>query len=130
VARAASARPIRLGLKVLARQDCSSGFFRLFSFCRKDRRNGDRSKNIVEGPGHASARAAREALAQGGGRTRLHPHRRSKNIDFNDLAGFLGAPPKGRATLEEIDETVTRAAGAAASGVGGARKAQQKRSAA
>ncbi len=53
-----------------------------------------------------------------------------KNIDFNDLAGFLGAPPKGRATLEEIDETVTRAAGAAASGVGGARKAQQKRSAA
>jgi len=34
-----------------------------------------------------------------------------KNIDFNDLAGLLGKPPKGRATLEEIDETVSKAAG-------------------
>jgi AbrB family looped-hinge helix DNA binding protein len=37
-----------------------------------------------------------------------------KNVDFNDLAGLLGAPPKGRATLAEIDETVAREAGAAA----------------
>lgn len=51
-----------------------------------------------------------------------------KNIDFNDLAGFLGTPPKGRATLEEIDETVTRAAGAAASDGVDVRKTPQKRS--
>ncbi|MCV3238752.1 AbrB/MazE/SpoVT family DNA-binding domain-containing protein [Mesorhizobium sp. ZC-5] len=37
-----------------------------------------------------------------------------KNVDFNDLAGFLGAPPKGRATLGQIDETVAREGGAAA----------------
>ncbi|WP_245408906.1 AbrB/MazE/SpoVT family DNA-binding domain-containing protein [Rhizobium wuzhouense] len=35
-----------------------------------------------------------------------------KNIDLKDLAGFLGTPPNGRATLEEIDETVVRTAGA------------------
>ena len=34
-----------------------------------------------------------------------------KNIDFNDLAGLLGQPPKGRASLEDIDTTVARAAG-------------------
>ncbi len=39
-----------------------------------------------------------------------------KNLDFNDLAGLLGDPPAGRATLEEIDETVMRTAGAAALG--------------
>lgn len=35
-----------------------------------------------------------------------------KNIDLKDLAGFLGDPPKGPATLEEIDAEVMRAAGA------------------
>jgi AbrB family looped-hinge helix DNA binding protein len=35
-----------------------------------------------------------------------------KNVDFNDLAGLLGAPPRGNATLEEIDDTVAQAAGA------------------
>lgn len=35
-----------------------------------------------------------------------------KNVDFNDLAGLLGAPPRGRATLEEIDQAVAEAAGA------------------
>lgn len=35
-----------------------------------------------------------------------------KNVDFNDLAGLLGAPPRGNATLEEIDEAVAKAAGA------------------
>ena len=35
-----------------------------------------------------------------------------KNIDLKDLAGFLGTPPNGRATLEEIDEAVVRTAGA------------------
>lgn len=34
-----------------------------------------------------------------------------KNVDFNDLAGLLGKPPRGRATLEEIDESVLKAAG-------------------
>lgn len=34
-----------------------------------------------------------------------------KNVDFNDLAGLLGKPPRGRATLEEIDEAVLNAAG-------------------
>jgi antitoxin PrlF len=29
-----------------------------------------------------------------------------KNVNFNDLAGFLGKPPNGPATLDEIDETV------------------------
>jgi AbrB family looped-hinge helix DNA binding protein len=35
-----------------------------------------------------------------------------KNIDFKDLAGFLGTPPNGSATLEEIDAAVANAAGA------------------
>ncbi|WP_105383306.1 AbrB/MazE/SpoVT family DNA-binding domain-containing protein [Neorhizobium alkalisoli] len=35
-----------------------------------------------------------------------------KNVNFNDLAGLLGKPPKGSATLDEIDETVLRAGGA------------------
>jgi antitoxin PrlF len=34
-----------------------------------------------------------------------------KCINFNDLAGFLGGPPAGLATLEEIDAAVTRAGG-------------------
>lgn len=34
-----------------------------------------------------------------------------KNVDFNDLAGLLGKPPRGRATLEEIDESVLKAGG-------------------
>lgn len=42
-----------------------------------------------------------------------------KNIDLKDLAGFLGNPPNGRATLEEIDETVLQAAGANALSTGG-----------
>lgn len=39
-----------------------------------------------------------------------------KSIDFNELAGLLGDPPAGRATLEEIDESVAEAAGADAAG--------------
>lgn len=35
-----------------------------------------------------------------------------KNIDFKDLAGFLGTPPNGPATLEEIDAAVIAAGGA------------------
>ena len=35
-----------------------------------------------------------------------------KNVDFNDLAGLLGRPPGGPATLEEIDQAVLEAAGA------------------
>lgn len=34
-----------------------------------------------------------------------------KNIDLKDLAGFLGTPPNGPATLEEIDEAVIGTAG-------------------
>lgn len=34
-----------------------------------------------------------------------------KNIDFKDLAGFLGDPPNGPATLEEIDAAIVQAAG-------------------
>lgn len=34
-----------------------------------------------------------------------------KNIDFKDLAGFLGDPPNGAASLEEIDAAVMKAAG-------------------
>lgn len=34
-----------------------------------------------------------------------------KNIDFKDLAGFLGDPPNGIATLEEIDAAVIQAVG-------------------
>jgi AbrB family looped-hinge helix DNA binding protein len=35
----------------------------------------------------------------------------AKSIDFNDLRGILGAPPKGSATLEEIDRTIAEAGG-------------------
>ncbi|MBL0933370.1 MAG: AbrB/MazE/SpoVT family DNA-binding domain-containing protein [Rhizobiaceae bacterium] len=31
-----------------------------------------------------------------------------KNLDFNDLAGFLGEPPNGPATLDELNETIAR----------------------
>ncbi len=34
-----------------------------------------------------------------------------KTIDFNELQGILGNPPKGPATLEEIDASVAQAAG-------------------
>lgn len=34
-----------------------------------------------------------------------------KNIDFKDLAGFLGDPPNGPATLEEIDAAIVQSAG-------------------
>ena len=37
-----------------------------------------------------------------------------KSIDFNDLAGFLGNPPNGPATLAEIDAAVRHAGGRAA----------------
>jgi antitoxin PrlF len=37
-----------------------------------------------------------------------------KSIDFNDLAGFLGNPPNGPATLDEIDAAVRQAGGRAA----------------
>ncbi len=37
-----------------------------------------------------------------------------KCINFNDLAGYLGEPPNGPATLEEIDETIADAMGNAA----------------
>ena len=42
-----------------------------------------------------------------------------KNIDLKDLAGFLGKPPNGHATLEEIDEAVVQTAGANALSTGG-----------
>ena len=42
-----------------------------------------------------------------------------KNIDLKDLAGFLGNPPNGHATLEEIDEAVVQTAGANALSTGG-----------
>jgi AbrB family looped-hinge helix DNA binding protein len=42
-----------------------------------------------------------------------------KNIDLKDLAGFLGNPPNGYATLEEIDEAVVQTAGANALSTGG-----------
>ena len=35
-----------------------------------------------------------------------------KSLNFNDLAGFLGKPPAGTATLEEIDSAVMKAGGA------------------
>lgn len=35
-----------------------------------------------------------------------------KNIDLKDLAGYLGDPPKGRATLDEIDAAMMAAGGA------------------
>ncbi len=34
-----------------------------------------------------------------------------KNVDFKDLAGLLGSPPNGAATLDEIDASVLKAAG-------------------
>ena len=34
-----------------------------------------------------------------------------KSINFNDLAGLLGSPPNGPASLEEIDAAVTEVAG-------------------
>jgi antitoxin PrlF len=34
-----------------------------------------------------------------------------KNVNFNDLAGMLGRPPNGPATLEQIDQSVLQAAG-------------------
>ncbi|MGE7367735.1 AbrB/MazE/SpoVT family DNA-binding domain-containing protein [Neorhizobium sp. NPDC001467] len=34
-----------------------------------------------------------------------------KNIDLKDLAGFLGAPPNGPATLEEIEAATVQSAG-------------------
>jgi antitoxin PrlF len=37
-----------------------------------------------------------------------------KNVEFNDLAGFLGRPPNGPVTLDEIDETVGREIGLSA----------------
>lgn len=37
-----------------------------------------------------------------------------KNLSFRDLAGFLGDPPKGTASLEEIDETISNEASEAA----------------
>jgi len=38
-----------------------------------------------------------------------------KNVKFSDLAGFLGKPPNGPATLEEIEETVASATSESAS---------------
>jgi AbrB family looped-hinge helix DNA binding protein len=35
-----------------------------------------------------------------------------KNVDLKDLAGFLGDPPNGRASLEDIDAAAVMAAGA------------------
>jgi antitoxin PrlF len=40
-----------------------------------------------------------------------------KNVDFKDLAGLLGSPPNGPATLEEIDAAVLKAAGANAADI-------------
>ncbi|MBU4530772.1 MAG: AbrB/MazE/SpoVT family DNA-binding domain-containing protein [Hoeflea sp.] len=33
-----------------------------------------------------------------------------KTLSFSDLAGFLGSPPNGPATLDEIEETIASAA--------------------
>lgn len=38
-----------------------------------------------------------------------------KNVSFSDLAGFLGSPPNGSATLDEIEETIASAASQSAS---------------
>jgi antitoxin PrlF len=38
-----------------------------------------------------------------------------KNVDFADLAGFLGSPPNGPATLDEIEDTIASAASHSAS---------------
>jgi antitoxin PrlF len=40
-----------------------------------------------------------------GGRLILTP----KNVNFSDLAGFLGSPPNGSATLDEIEDTIASA---------------------
>ena len=37
-----------------------------------------------------------------------------KNVDFNSIANLLGTPPKGPATLEQIDETIANEAARAA----------------
>ncbi|WP_075291320.1 AbrB/MazE/SpoVT family DNA-binding domain-containing protein [Pararhizobium arenae] len=34
-----------------------------------------------------------------------------KNLDFNELAGLLGTPPGGRASIDEIDGSVLNAGG-------------------
>lgn len=34
-----------------------------------------------------------------------------KSVNFNDLAGMLGTPPGGSATLEQIDDSVAKTAG-------------------
>lgn len=39
-----------------------------------------------------------------------------RNIEFADLAGFLGDPPGGSATIEEIDAAVRDAVGRHATG--------------
>ena len=33
-----------------------------------------------------------------------------KNVNFSDLAGLLGSPPNGPATLDEIEDTIASAA--------------------
>jgi antitoxin PrlF len=43
-------------------------------------------------------------------------HLTAKNLSFADIAGMLGDPPNGPATLEEIDATILQRAGLAASG--------------
>lgn len=35
----------------------------------------------------------------------------SKSVDFADLAGYLGTPPNGPASLAQIDETIAEHAG-------------------
>lgn len=46
-----------------------------------------------------------------------------KNVDFADLAGILGDPPGGPATLEEIDRSIRKAVGRHVAGEGeGARR--------
>ncbi|WP_246659288.1 AbrB/MazE/SpoVT family DNA-binding domain-containing protein [Rhizobium sp. FY34] len=35
-----------------------------------------------------------------------------KNVDLKDLAGFLGNPPNGQASLEDIESAAVKAAGA------------------
>ncbi len=38
-----------------------------------------------------------------------------KNVSFSDLAGFLGTPPNGPATLDEIEGTIASAGSQSAS---------------
>jgi antitoxin PrlF len=47
-----------------------------------------------------------------------------KNVEFSDLAGFLGTPPNGPATLEEIDETIASATSESATASLTARKGE------